>query len=116
MLSHLLHYVWAANTTPTPAADLAAPSPITIPPPFPGIPNAAGERIIHCPEAAAGAGLDLWLAQVKEEKKKKQERTALVLTCSKQQWWNKGHSAPIERAGLQTGWLISDSTWGPWTV
>lgn len=45
-----------------------------------------------------------------------EEHIALVLICSKQQWWNKGHSAPIERAGLQTGWLISDSTWGPWTV
>lgn len=56
------------------------------------------------------------MEEKKKEEEEGEEHVALVLTCSKQQWWNKGHSAPIERAGLQTGWLISDSTWGPWTV
>lgn len=104
MLSHLLHCIWAADQPPPSAADLAAPSPITILPPFPGILNAAGERIVHCPKsaaaaAAAGAGLHLRLAQVtdeEKEEKEEEEHTQLVLTCSKHEWWNKGLSAPSE--------------------
>lgn len=52
----------------------------------------------------------------KGEEEEEEEAAALLLTCSKQRWRNKGHSAPIERAGLQTGRLISDSTRGPGTV
>lgn len=56
MLSHLLHYAWAALNPP--AHDLADPSPITILPPFSGIKNPAGETMFHFPEAcSAGAGL-----------------------------------------------------------
>lgn len=77
MLSRLLHCIWVANSPPPPhAADLAAPSPITILTPFPGIQAAAGERIVHCPEAAAG--LDLRLAQVKG---RKEEQGGAYSTC-----------------------------------
>lgn len=101
-----------------PAPDLAAPSPITILPPFSGIHNPAGETVFHLPVKLALQEQELAqvteeAAWMEEEEKEEEEAIVLLLTRSKQQWRNKGHSAPIERAGLKTGWLISDSTRGP---